>query len=389
MGRSLAATVLTTLTDLQSLSPQVYRIIYPKQRKQKLASLLELGRNRSQRVTLSDISRGTTTTQNNMIGVMTLHPAQRNMMMERFPCWPGDDSDMMESVMDMMEGWNNAPRMMRPRGWSTPRVRCCPYGATPAWRSRGNCLPLLLNDLTSVLAPASVTRRHGNTHSGDNKSQKESTRSGDNKSQEESTHSGDNKSQEESTRSGDNKSQEESTRSGAKCGCSKDTGGREDTTVSKDCNKDKSNVAKGWQYSVDVGGCEEVRAFTERGMLTVEGRGRRGESTIMVRHVTTLPTYINTDTLTSTLKKDGHLVVSYTCGADTPAVTNIPITTPAQQQSSDTPAVTNIPITTPAQQQPSEDPPLAQEENQHAPETTQNDQDLASEKTDTVTNNSV
>merc|ERR1712198_563397 len=231
MGRSLEATVLTTLTDLQSRSPQVYRIIYPKQRKQKLASLLELDRNRSQRVTLSDISRGTTTTQNNMIGVMTLHPAQRNMMMETFPRWPGDDSDMMESVMDLMEGWNNAPRMMRPRGWSTPRVRCCPYGATPAWRSRGNCLPLLLNDLTSVLAPASDvtksikntdqltnkdndTRRHGNIRSGDNKSQEESTRSGDNKSQEESTRSGDNKSQEESTRSGDNKSQEGSTRSG-------------------------------------------------------------------------------------------------------------------------------------------------------------------------------
>merc|ERR1712198_450245 len=276
MGRSLEATVLTTLTDLQSRSPQLYRIIYPKQRKQKLASLLELDRNRSQRVTLSDISRGTTTTQNNMIGVMTLHPAQRNMMMETFPRWPGDDSDMMESVMDMMEGWNNAPRMMRPRGWSTPQVRCCPHGATPAWRSRGNCLPLLLNDLTSVLVPASDvtrsikntdqltnndndTRRHGNTHSGDNKSQ------------------------------------EESTCSGAKCGCSKDTGGREDTTVSKDCNKDKSNVDKGWQYSVDVGGCEEVRAFTERGMLTVEGRGRRGESTIMVRHVTTLPPHINPD----------------------------------------------------------------------------------------------
>merc|ERR1712198_623081 len=361
MGRSLEATVLTTLTDLQSRSPQLYRIIYPKQRKQKLASLLELDRNRSQRVTLSDISRGTTTTQNNMIGVMTLHPAQRNMMMETFPCWPGDDSDMMESVMDMMEGWNNAPRMMRPRGWSTPRVRCCPYGATPVWRSRGNCLPLLLNDLTSVLAPASDvtkstkntdqltknndTRRHGNTHSGDNKSQEESTRSGDNKSQEESTRSGDNKSHEESTRSGDNTSQEESTRSGdnksqestrsgAKCGCSKDTGGREDTTVSKDCNKDKSNVDKGWQYSVDVGGCEKVRAFTERGMLTVEGRGRRGESTIMVRHVTTLPPHINTDTLTSTLKKDGRLVVSYKCGADTPAVTNIPITTPGQQHPS-------------------------------------------------------
>merc|ERR1712198_716735 len=300
---------------------------------------------------------------------------------------------------------------MRPRGWSTPRVRCCPHGATPAWRSRGNCLPLLLNDLTSVLAPTSDTRRHGNTHSGDNKSQEESTRSGDNKSQE------------ESTRSGDNKSQEESTRSGAKCGCSKDTGGREDTTVSEDCNKDKSNVDKGWQYSVDVGGCEEVRAFTERGMLTVEGRGRRGESTIMVRHVTTLPTHINPDTLTSTLKKDGQLVVSYKCGPDTPAVTNIPITTPAQQQPSDTPAVTNTttpgqqqpsdtpavtttttpgqqqpsdtpavtntPITTPGQQQPSEDSPLTQEENQHAPETTQDDQDLASENMDTVTDNSV
>merc|ERR1712198_245180 len=386
MGRSLEATVLTTLTDLQSRSPQLYRIIYPKQRKQKLASLLELDRNRSQRVTLSDISRGTTTTQNNMIGVMTLHPAQRNMMMETFPRWPGDDSDMMESVMDMMEGWNNAPRMMRPRGWSTPRVRCCPYGATPAWRSRGNCLPLLLNDLTSVLAPASVTRRHGNTHSGDNKSQKESTRSGDNKSQEESTHSGDNKSQEESTRSGDNKSQEESTRSGAKCGCSKDTGGREDTTVSKDCNKDKSNVAKGWQYSVDVGGCEEVRAFTERGMLTVEGRGQRGESTIMVRHVTTLPTYINPDNLTSTLKKDGQLVVSYKCGADTPAVTNIPITTPGQQQPSDTPVVTNI--TTPGQQQPSEDPPLTQHQQQDQDEH-EITQDLASEDMDTETNKTV
>merc|ERR1712198_774225 len=363
MGRSLAATLLTTFTDLQSRSPQVY----PKQRKQKLASLLELDRTISQRVTLSDISRGTTTTPNNMIGVMTLHPAQRNMMMETFPCWPADDSDMMESVMDMMEGWNNVRRVMRPRGLSTPRGRCYPHGATPAWRPRENLLPLLLNDLTPVLAPASDndTRRHRNTHSGDNKSQ------------------------EESTRSGDNKSQEESTRSGAKCGCSKDTGGREDTTVSKDCNKDNSNVDKGWQYSVDVGECEEVRAFTERGMLTVEGRGRRGESTIMVRHVTTLPTHINTDTLTSTLKKDGQLVVSYKCGADTPAVTNIPITTPAQQQSSDTPAATNIPTTTPAQQQPSEGPPLAQEENQHAPETTQNDQDLASEKTDTVTNNSV
>merc|ERR1712198_787644 len=129
MGRSLAATVLTTLTDLQSRSPQVY----PKQRKQKLASLLELDRNRSQRVTVSDISRGTTTTQDNMIGVMTLYPAQRNMMMETFPCWPGDDSDMMESVMDMMEGWNNAPRMMRPRVLSSLRFLCCPFGAPPAW----------------------------------------------------------------------------------------------------------------------------------------------------------------------------------------------------------------------------------------------------------------
>lgn len=68
-----------------------------------------------------------------------------------------------------------------------------------------------------------------------------------------------------------------------------------------------------WQIGLNVSGCDEVRAFTESGVLNVEGRRNKREQqppVMKVQHRTTLPIGVDPETLTATLTKDGRLIVS-------------------------------------------------------------------------------
>ena len=64
-----------------------------------------------------------------------------------------------------------------------------------------------------------------------------------------------------------------------------------------------------WQFSVDMEGCDEVRAKTEGGMLMVEGRGSSDTSQQMVRYITSLPRHVSHDSLTARLS-NGRLTVT-------------------------------------------------------------------------------
>lgn len=94
--------------------------------------------------------------------------------------------------------------------------------------------------------------------------------------------------------------------------------------------KDK-DANKSWQYSVDVSGYDEVRAFVEDGMSMVEGRGQDGNSSVMVRHVTSVLSYVKTDALKATLKEDERLMLSSKSDTEAPAVTNININKSEQE----------------------------------------------------------
>jgi len=112
-----------------------------------------------------------------------------------------------------------------------------------------------------------------------------------------------------------------------------------DTKDCKECSNEMKS-AEVWRYSVDVGGCDEVRAFTEDGLLVVEGRGRDSDSSVMVRHVTTLPPHVKAETLTAT-QKDGRLELSHKCDAVPPSVVNIPITKAEEKKTLEDKTVSN------------------------------------------------
>lgn len=86
------------------------------------------------------------------------------------------------------------------------------------------------------------------------------------------------------------------------------------TTSSNTESSWQSGGNTSWQISVNVSGCDEVRAFTESGVLNVEGRRNKREQqqqpVMKVQHRTTLPIGVDPETLTATLTKDGRLIVS-------------------------------------------------------------------------------
>ncbi|XP_047496702.1 uncharacterized protein LOC125044221 [Penaeus chinensis] len=216
-----------------------------------------------------------------MLRVLDLHPTQRDIM-DSFLA-RHDSMDAMDSVMDMMDDWDDRRWTMRPLHCLARRQRPCPY-ITPGWAS-------LLDD-----APLLFVRSGENTWS-DKKSEK-------NKLEKQKITQNDKKSH---TRTMKEKEQSA------------------ETTDRRECSNDKKSLEKVWRYSVDVGGCDEVRAFSEDGLLVVEGRGGDSDSSVMVRHVTTLPPHIKAETLTAT-QKDGRLVVSHKTDAIPPSVVKIPIT---------------------------------------------------------------
>ncbi|XP_045111780.1 uncharacterized protein LOC123504921 [Portunus trituberculatus] len=87
------------------------------------------------------------------------------------------------------------------------------------------------------------------------------------------------------------------------------TGGSKDVADSSRESEGKANGKCPWQFSVDVKGCDEVRATTEGGMLMVEGRGSSDTSRQMVRYITSLPRHVSHDSLTASLS-NGRLTVT-------------------------------------------------------------------------------
>lgn len=80
-------------------------------------------------------------------------------------------------------------------------------------------------------------------------------------------------------------------------------------------NKKKSDkpCESPWHFSVDMNGCDEVRAMTDKGMLMVEGRGSSDTSQQMVRYITSLPQHVRHDSLTAKLN-NGRLTVTQKSG---------------------------------------------------------------------------
>lgn len=222
-----------------------------------------------------------------------IHPSHRNGM-DALSFWPGLSPHTMKFAMDLIEDCVGGSYMMGPRQCPTLRRRYCPHEGTPAWISPRNFLPLL-NEVSFLLAPGSGTStctkndQKTNTH---NQSDKKG-------------------------------SCEEPKCCTAKCGTPKDEQENASTTVSENLNKRSDE--RPWQFSVDVGGCDEVRAFTQDGLLVVEGRGRNNDSSVTMRRVTKVPPHINPDKLKATLNKDGRLVLSTENDTKPPAVTSIPV----------------------------------------------------------------
>lgn len=96
----------------------------------------------------------------------------------------------------------------------------------------------------------------------------------------------------------------------------KDAAGCQQAASSKDSAESKSEKASGespWHFSVDMNGCDEVRAMTDKGMLMVEGRGSSDHSQQMVRYITSLPRHVTHDSLTANLN-NGRLTVTQKTG---------------------------------------------------------------------------
>jgi len=241
-----------------------------------------------------------------MLRVLGLHPTQRDIM-DSFLARQ-DSVEAIESVMDMMDDWDDRSWTMRPRRCLARRQRSFPY-MTPAWASVRHLRPLL--DDTPLLI----------VRSGDH------TRSAK-------------KSEENLKRNKLDK--ENNTQNDKKCNSGR-MEEKEKSVVTNDknkCSNDNKSVEKVWRYSVDVGGCDEVRAFTEDGLLVVEGRGRDSDSSVMVRHVTTLPPHVKAETLTAT-QKEGRLELSHKCDAVPPSVVNIPITKAEEKKTLEDKTVSN------------------------------------------------
>ena len=85
------------------------------------------------------------------------------------------------------------------------------------------------------------------------------------------------------------------------------------TTTGKDataCNSnDKTPEKFPWQFSVDMKGCDEVRATTKNGILMVEGRGTNDNSQQMVQYITSLPHHVSHDSLTASLVNNRLTVI--------------------------------------------------------------------------------
>ncbi|XP_042878182.1 uncharacterized protein LOC122257161 isoform X1 [Penaeus japonicus] len=217
-----------------------------------------------------------------MFGIFPVAPRQRNTMAIH-PLWAGDTWDMMESMMDE---WNDAGPIMTRRPCPTCLATRYAHDTSPRWTSLLNRRPLLLRDVSSLLVPFSDISLHDNEQGQKNKEEQGSK-------------------QQRKTQGAQGN-------------------GQEAGPSTKESKKDE-DADKPWQYSVDVGGCDEVRAFVEDGMLMVEGRGQDGDASVMVRHVTSVPSHVKPDALKATLKEDGRLLLSSKSDSEASAVTNISI----------------------------------------------------------------
>lgn len=214
--------------------------------------------------------------------------------MDALPFWPGLPSHTMDFAMDLIGDCIGGSYALRPRQCLPHRGRCCPQEATPIWRPPRKCHPLF-GDVSFLMAPRSgvptctKNGQNANTNSQTNKK----------------------------------KSCEDETRCKDGCGVREDERGSMNAEVNEDLHKRNENEV--WQYDVDVSGCDEVRAYTQDGLLVVEGRRHGNGASVNVRRETILPPHINPEKLKATLKKDGRLVLSTEGDTKPPLVTSIPV----------------------------------------------------------------
>lgn len=202
--------------------------------------------------------------------------------MDDFPPHGRGTGDLIDKWMEILEPWSTGALVDEASPWSRPptRTRCCPHACLldrrlqAAPRQHFVILPNLLTD------PCFSDERQARREAGSPHEYMSSSR------------------QNTSTLGG---SREPS--------CSRPAAG--------DCSAGKISSEPGktrgesspWQFSVDMSGCDEVRALTEKGMLMVEGRGSTDASQQMVRYITSLPRHVTHDSLTASLN-NGRLTVT-------------------------------------------------------------------------------
>ncbi|XP_050727939.1 uncharacterized protein LOC127004363 [Eriocheir sinensis] len=206
----------------------------------------------------------------------------RDWMRNDFPLMDRGPGDMVDKWMEILEPWSTGALVGEPSPYcSRPRTLCCPH----------TCL--LDRPQTARHRLPRESLQHfvilPNLLSEPTRSEQEEGRAR----------------QSEKAAACSQKCQKKQAGSGQQAASSTDS--------AESKTSDKASGESPWHFSVDMSGCDEVRAMTDKGMLMVEGRGSSDTSQQMVRYITSLPRHISHDSLTANLN-NGRLTVTQKSG---------------------------------------------------------------------------
>ncbi|XP_050728027.1 uncharacterized protein LOC127004409 [Eriocheir sinensis] len=204
-------------------------------------------------------------------GFFAFHPSSHAW--DEFPMLGRRPGDLVDRWMEILEPWSTGALVSDSDFLSRPCTRCCPHTCLrdrpqPAARQHLIVIPRLLSQPSRSDQQEEGAEQQGK--------------------------------KEEPQQKGDKQQQQPAAATDAAGEVSAGSG--------------KAPGESPWQFSVDMSGCDEVRAMTDKGMLMVEGRGSSDTSQQMVRYITSLPRHVSQDSLSASLN-NGRLTVTQKAGA--------------------------------------------------------------------------